>query len=291
MSMSRPHRPGSAALQRRRLGRELRTLRRAAGLTQSEVGTGLWRSTATVSRVERGCVGVTPRDVRDMLRLYGAEDQRPDLVELAVEARKRDAFWQAYGDVPPELRTYVELEQSAVLIRQFESLAVPGLLQSRQYAAALSKAIFPNATAEHIERHVELRLARQALLMDEDAPRFEVVLDEGVLHRLVGGREVMLDQLSRLADAAERPNVALQVIPFSAGEHGGMTGPFTILTFGDPADRDEVYFEYSAGERMAGAPSVVRRHDLLFAGLRGAALPPEESAAFVRAEAARLQDP
>jgi hypothetical protein len=289
MSINRAHRPSSAALQRRRLGRELRVLRRDAGLTQTEVGKALWWSTPKVSRVERGCVGVTPRDVEDMLRLYGAGDQRPDLLELTLEARRRDAFWHAYADVPPEHRTYVELEQSAVVIRQHENLAIPGLLQSQPYAAALSKAIFPTATAQHIERHVDLRLARQALLLEDDPPRFEVVLDESVLHRLVGGREVMSDQLSRLADAAERPNVTLQVIPFEAGEHGGMVGPFTMLTFGDSADGDELYFEYSAGERMASAPSVVRRHALLFAGLQRAALPPEESVAVVKARAARLQ--
>jgi transcriptional regulator with XRE-family HTH domain len=279
-------RPGSAALQRRRLGNALRSLRRDAGLTQTEVGTALWLSPATVSRVERGCVGVTPRDVEDMLRLYGVEHRRPDLLELALEARKRDAFWQAYGDVPPEHRIYVELEQSAALIRQYECLAVPGLLQSRDYASALSKAIFPNATAEHIERHVKLRLARQALLMDDPAPRFEVVLDESVLHRLVGGREIMGDQLSRLTDAAKRPNVTLQVIPFHAGEHGGMAGSFTMLSFRDPTDRDEIYFEYSAGERMASAPEVVRRHAMLFADLQRAALPPEESVALIRARGA-----
>jgi Domain of unknown function (DUF5753)/Helix-turn-helix domain len=137
-------------------------------LSQTEVGEELYRSSATVSRVERGRVGVTPRDVRDMLRLYGVEDQRQELVHLALEARKRDSFWQAYGDVPPEHRTYVELEQSAVSIRQDECLAVPGLLQSRDYATALSKAIFPNATARHVAQHVELGLSRQALLVDDD---------------------------------------------------------------------------------------------------------------------------
>lgn len=105
---------------------------------------------------------------------------------------------------------------------------------------------------------------------------------------MIGRRQVLLDQLLRLADAAERPNVTLQVIPFSAGEHGGMAGPFTMLTFAGSADRDEIYFEYSAGERMTSAPPVVRRHALLFAGLQRAALPPEESVALVRARAAQL---
>jgi transcriptional regulator with XRE-family HTH domain len=289
MSRTRACRPRGAVLQRRRLGRELRDLRQGTGLTQTEAGTVLWRSAATVSRIERGCVGATPRDVREMLRLYGAEQLRPDLVELAQEAHKRDAFWQPYGDVPPEHRIYVELEQSATWIWQYEYLAVPGLLQTRDYATALSHAIFPGATAEHVERHVELRLARQALLEEDDAPRFEVVLDESVLHRLVGGRELMLDQLSRLAHAAELPNVTLQVIPFSAGEHGGMAGPFTMLSFEDPADRDEIYFEYSAGERTTSAPPLVRRHAQLFDGLQRAALPPEESVALIRALVTRLR--
>jgi transcriptional regulator with XRE-family HTH domain len=214
MSTNGAYRPRSAALQRRRLGRELRSLRRAAGLSQTEVGAELYRSSATVSRVERGRVGVTPRDVRDMLRLYGVEDQRQELVHLALEARKRDSFWQAYGDVPPEHRTYVELEQSAVSIRQYECLAVPGLLQSRDYATALSKAIFPNATARHVAQHVELRLSRQALLVDDDPPRFEAVLDEGVL-RVLGGRA---DGERPLGGPAPRP--ALRRL----AAHGASTG-------------------------------------------------------------------
>jgi DNA-binding XRE family transcriptional regulator len=289
MSTSGAHRRGSATLQRRRLGRELRTLRREAGLTQTQAGKELWWSGATVSRIERGCVGTTPRDVRDMLRIYGVEDQRPELLELAVEARKRDAFWQPYGEVPPEHRTYVELEQAAVRIRQYEFLAVPGLLQTRAYAAALSKAVFPVATAWDLERLVALRLTRQALLVAGDPPRFDAVLDESVLHRLVGGREVMVNQLSRLAEVAELPNVTLRVIPFHAGEHGGMAGPFTMLSFEDPSDQEELYFEYSAGERMTSAPAEVRRHTVLFAGLQRAALPPQASVALIRALAARLR--
>lgn len=110
-----------------------------------------------------------------------------------------------------------------------------------------------------------------------------------MLHRLVGGRKVMADQLSRLADAAELPNVALLVIPFDTGAHGGMAGSFTMLGFRDPTDRDEIYFEYSAGERMASALLEVRRHAQLFAGLRHAALPPGASVARIRALAARLR--
>lgn len=89
-------------------------------------------------------------------------------------------------------------------------------------------------------------------------------------------------QLSRLADAAEMPNVSLQVIPFEAGEHGGMAGPFTILTFRNPADLDEIYTEYSAGETMTNAPTQVQRHKLLFEHVQGAALACNESVALIR---------
>jgi Domain of unknown function (DUF5753) len=135
-----------------------------------------------------------------------------------------------------------------------------------------------------------VRLSRQSLLLDDDnPPRFEAVIDEGVLHRLVGGREIMLTQLAHLANAAELPGVSLQVIAFEAGEHGGMAGAFAILSFGDPVDRDELYFEYSAGERLTSAPGEVGRHVQLFAALRHAALPAGKTAAFIRALAARIR--
>ena len=275
-------RTNSSMLQRRRLGMELRRLRTAAGLTLGQVGEELYRSSSTISRVERGRVGVTPRDVRDMLRLYGVETQQQEaLLQLALGVGRRDPFWQAHGDVPPEQRTYVGLEKSAALIRQYECLAIPGLLQLRQYAAALSRVIFPHATVQHIERHVGLRMTRQALLLDDDPPGFEAVLDEAVLRRPVGGPDVMRAQLNRLAVATEMPNVTLQVIPFEAGEHGGMAGPFTILSFRDSVDLDEIYLEYSAGETMTNTSTQVQRHKLLFDQLKRAALSPEVSAAFI----------
>lgn len=156
-------------LQRRRLGMELRRLRKAAGLTLNQVAEELYWSSSTVSRVERGRVGVTPRDVRDMLLLYGVDGQRQDtLLQLALGTRQRDPFWQAHGDVPADYRTYVGLEKSAALIREYECLAIPGLLQLKEYALAVSRAVFPSATTQHIERHVELRMARQALLTEND---------------------------------------------------------------------------------------------------------------------------
>jgi transcriptional regulator with XRE-family HTH domain len=131
MSMRVAHRQSGTALQRRRLGRELRGLRREAGLSLVEVGKVLYRSPATISRIERGQVGVTPRDVREMLRHYGVEDQRPDLVRLAEESHRRDAFSQAYGDMPPVFRTYLELERSAVSIGSTRAKRFPGCCRRR----------------------------------------------------------------------------------------------------------------------------------------------------------------
>jgi hypothetical protein len=125
-------------------------------------------------------------------------------------------------------------------------------------------------------------------LREDDSPRLEAVLDEAVLHRLVGGREVMRDQLCRLVAAAELANVTLQVISFGAGAHSGMAGSFTMLSFPDPSDPDEIYLEYSIGESMTGAPAQVQRHERLFARLQRVALSPEETVSRIRALAALL---
>ena len=282
----------SSPLQRRKLGLELRRLRKAAGLTLGEVASELYRSSSTVSRMERARVSITPRDVRDMLQLYGVEShQQVALLELALEAHRKDPFWQAHGDLPPDFRTYVSLEKVAGIVMQHECLAIPGLLQLRPYALAFSRALFPNATAEQIERHVEFRMARQTLLLEDDPPLFEAVLDEAALRRLVGGRRVMRDQPYHLADVTEIPNIILQVIPFDAGEHGGMAGPFTILTFRDSSDLDETYIEYSAAEIMINTPTQLQRHRSVFERLQSTALSPRDSAAFFRDRAMKLQDP
>ncbi|TNC29003.1 helix-turn-helix domain-containing protein [Amycolatopsis alkalitolerans] len=270
-------------IRRRRLASELRRLREAADLTIDEVGEKLECSASKVSRIETGHVGVTPRDARDMLELYGLTgDEREALVQLAREARK-PGWWHAYKEV--FTGTFVGLEADASSLRAFQALLVPGLLQTETYARAVIRAMRPDSDETEIERRVAARTARQRLLSDPNPPEYWAVIDEAVLHRVVGGPEVMVQQANRLLELGQLPHVTIQVVPFTAGAHPGMEGPFLILGFPEQADQDVVYVDSTSGGFFLELPPDVRRYSLMFDHLRAAALKPDDSLGLV-AEAA-----
>jgi transcriptional regulator with XRE-family HTH domain len=279
-------RGNSPTVRRRRLASELRRLREAAGLTIDEVGDKLECSASKISRIETGHVGVTPRDVRDMLELYPIDaDQREALVQLAREARKK-GWWHAYNEV--FTGSFVGLESDASSLHAHQALLVPGLLQTEDYTRAVHKAIRPDQPDEEIERRVLARLARQNLLADPQPPEYWAIIDEAVLHRVVGGPEIMRAQLNRLIEAAELPHVTLQVVPFGAGAHAGMEGPFLILGFPEQADPDVVYVENTTTGSYLEEPSDVYRYTLMFDHLRASALNTSETLRMVREAADRL---
>ncbi|PXY33052.1 transcriptional regulator [Prauserella sp. PE36] len=262
-------------VRRRRLASELRRLREAADLTIDEVGEKLECSASKVSRIETGHVGVTPRDARDMLELYGVRgDEQEALVQLAREARKR-GWWHAYNEV--FTGTFVGLEADASSLRAFQALLVPGLLQTRRYAHAVIRAMRPDAEDTEIGRRVAARMERQQLLRDPHPPEYWAVIDEAVLHREVGGTEVMAEQLARLLEVAQLPHVTIQVVPFNAGAHPGMEGPFLILGFPEQADHDVVYVDSTSTGLYLELEADVRRYALMFDHLRAAALKPDDS--------------
>ncbi|MEU6644799.1 helix-turn-helix transcriptional regulator [Saccharomonospora sp. NPDC046836] len=279
--MTRGHGP---TVRRRRLASELRRLREAAELTIDEVSEKLECSASKISRIETGHVGVTPRDARDMLELYGVRgDEQDALVQLAREARKR-GWWHAYNEV--FTGTFVGLEADASSLRAFQALLVPGLLQTRHYAHAVIRAMRPDASDTELDRRVEARMERQQLLRDPHPPEYWAVIDEAVLHRAVGGAGVMADQLAHLVRIAQLRHVTIQVVPFGAGAHPGMEGPFLILGFPEQADSDVVYVDSTMSGLYLEVESDVRRYALMFDHLRAAALPPEDSLRVI-AEAAR----
>jgi transcriptional regulator with XRE-family HTH domain len=279
-------RGNSPTVRRRRLASELRRLREAAGLTIDEVGDKLECSASKISRIETGHVGVTPRDVRDMLELYPIDaDQREALVQLAREARKK-GWWHAYNEV--FTGSFVGLESDASSLHAHQALLVPGLLQTEDYTRAVHKAIRPDQPDEEIERRVLARLARQKLLEDPQPPEYWAIIDEAVLHRVVGGPDIMRVQLNRLIDAAELPHVTLQVVPFGAGAHAGMEGPFLILGFPEQADPDVVYVENTTTGSYLEEPSDVYRYTLMFDHLRASALNTSETLRMVKEAADRL---
>jgi transcriptional regulator with XRE-family HTH domain len=280
----------SPTVRRRRLAAELRVLREAAHLTCEEVAEHLECSASKISRVETGRVSVSPRDVRDMLTLYGVDPQQLDsLVQLARESRQK-GWWHAYSDtIQPRFATYVGLEDAATEIRTYEVNLVPGLLQTEDYARAVINAGNLTGTQEEVERRVALRMARQPMVLSgPNPPQLWAVLDEGVLHRTVGGRGLMRLQLEHLLEMAERPNVAVQVIPFTAGAHPGMGKPFVILAFPERADPDVVYLEDFTSALYLEDVDEIDRYNVLFNHLRATALSFEESAALITSVAKEL---
>ncbi|TCP47927.1 helix-turn-helix protein [Tamaricihabitans halophyticus] len=262
-------------VRRRRLASELRRLREAADLTIDEVGERLECSSSKISRIETGHVGVTPRDARDLLTLYGLTgDNVEALVQLAREARKK-GWWHAYNEV--FTGAFVGLEADAASLRTFQALLVPGLLQAERYTRAVIKAIRPDSSEESIERRVSARVERQRLLTDPNPPEYWAVIDEAVLHRHVGGPEVMREQFDRLIEVAQLPHVTLQMLPFAAGAHAGMEGPFLILGFPEQTDPDVVYVENTTSGVYLEQYEDVHRYTLMFDHLRAAALKPDDT--------------
>ena len=267
---------GGPTVRRRRLGTELRRLREDAGLTIDRVAKVLECSDSKVSRIENGQVGASPRDVRDMLELYGVDAaQRDALIQFARDARQK-GWWHAYGDVPG-VPAHVGLEDTAKALRMYAALLVPGLLQTPGYARAILRRLQPGLDDEQLDRWVELRIARQSLLAREERPTLWTILDEAVLRRPVGGPEVMREQLLRLAEAAALPKMTLQVLPFTAGEHAGMDGGFTILGFSTSADSDVVHLDNTTGDLYLENPGEIEQYNQVFSQLRAAALGPDDS--------------
>jgi transcriptional regulator with XRE-family HTH domain len=282
---------------RRQLGRYLHDLRVKTGLTARAAARELERSEPTLWRIENGHTATRSLDVEQMCRLYGATaDMTKALMALAKETRAR-GWWQAYGDVVPEwLDLYIGLEAAATRIDWYESELVPGLFQTGDYARALIREHAPDMSDGEIDRRVELRLARQAILRRPvDPPLLRVAFGEPVLRCPVGGARVMAGQLDRLAEASELPNVSLRVVPVAAGLHAGMlSGPFEILRFpvngnGDESEPPTVYTGIYTGALYLDKPHEVNRYDQAFGKIWKTALDDAAARALLRESAEELR--
>jgi transcriptional regulator with XRE-family HTH domain len=264
----------SPTVRRRRLATELHRIRQATKMTIEQVAEALEWSSGKVSKIENARVSVMPRDVRRLLDIYGITEgeERELLLTLARESRER-GWWQQYGETVPDwFATYVGLEAEASAISAYQAEIVPGLLQTRRYTAALHRAAMMNATEYEIDQHVAIRMERQARLEQPDAPQFWVVLNEAVVCRMVGDREIMYEQLLRLAEVADAPNITLQILPFSAGAHASMDSAFSIVSFDPPGDGQIVYFEHPTCSLYVEKPGEVARYRLVYEHLRAASL-------------------
>lgn len=282
------------AVRRRKLGAELRALRTGAGLTSGEAARLVGWHQSKVSRIETGASGVKPADVRLLLDAYGVRDSqlRELLLVLAGsdEGGGRHHWWHAYrGVLPPTYRDFISLESQASAMRTLETSVVPGLLQTPEYARAVTRAAMGGladegaAADERLDALVAVRLARQDVLRGDPPLELSAVLDEAVLRREIGGPEVMARQLRRLMEAARLPQVRLQVLPFAAGEHIGITGPFVIFSFSRTSDLDVVVLDHLTSSLYLERKEDLRAYTEAFNALRIHALSPEESLDYIAA--------
>lgn len=278
--------PGSGTVRNRRLAAELRRLRERAGLTGDEVADRLGWSASKVSRIENARQAPRLTDVRSLLDLYQIDGTyRDQLLQLARDA-VRKGWWEAYSDALPEpYASYIGLEIEAEEIRQWETQVVPGLLQTEAYALAVeewshSVEVIPPS---RVDARVETRLARQRVLTRDVPLRLWIVLDESTLLRRYGDARVMREQLERLCEAAELPNLTLQVLPLD-GPHPIATGSFTLLQFpqvGGIKFHDVTYIEHLNGCSYLEEETETYRHRLSFERLSAEALGPVESVELI----------
>lgn len=267
--------PALPTVRRRILGAELRQLREGLGLTTSETAERIGWHQSKVSRVESGRSGIRAHEVEAVLDAYEVTclEARASLKALAAEGRQR-MWWTPYSDVLTQRYTsYITLEADATSMRTFRDTLIPGLLQTPGYARAVIGALQPDLSPESVDALVSVRLARQNAVLRRSNPlNLWVVLDEASLRRVIGGAPAMAQQLRRLLAASEEPHLTLQVLPFAAGAHAGLTGPFVILQFPVRSDLDVVYTESHTSSIQLERASDLMTYSRLFDHICAAAL-------------------
>ncbi|MDS1271483.1 helix-turn-helix transcriptional regulator [Lipingzhangella sp. LS1_29] len=276
----------SPTLRRRRLSRRMRELREASGLTAKQVAADAKRrsgkprgwSDSKVIRLEKGeWKRLRTDDVHILLDIYGVTDtaEREACAALALESNQQ-GWWASFDDVLGSGQ-FVGLEAEALRIRTYESAAIPGLLQTEDYARAMirSGGLVEDDT---LQRRVEVRMLRQQILTRRDAPTYWAIIDEAALRRVTAE---LADQLEHLLDVGSRANVGIQVLPFSCGPHTAMTGQFVIMDF-PPPDPPAVYLEAMTEELYLEKPPQIQRYQHIYDYVQAMALSVDESRDYIR---------
>jgi transcriptional regulator with XRE-family HTH domain len=269
-------------VQRRRLRSELRNARDAVGLRQADVAQAMDWSLSKLMRIERGEVSVSTNDLRALLSHYGVKDKGKvnGLLELARSARGT-SFYDQYADLlKPGFKEYLAYEASASVIRQYEPVVIPGLLQTEEYARGLFEGV-GRATPEAADKGWTVLQHRQDLVDRESPPEMRYVLDEAALRRHVGRGHAMRRQLERIKELAAEPHVSIQVMPFHRGAHPGMAGSFILLEFADPNLADLVHLESIDSITIRDDTELIGRYLDRFAELERLALSEDESVDFL----------
>ncbi|MFJ2175552.1 helix-turn-helix domain-containing protein [Streptomyces sp. NPDC087851] len=285
---------GTSVVRRWQLAASLKALREGADLTQEaaierlEPLPGRW-SRSKLSRIENREHNIKPREVEQLLDVYGVTDTRlrDGLVALAASSSER-GWWISFVDaLPRDIQPLLSIEDSLVELWSFQPQLVNGLLQTAEYARAVMLAAAPGeCSPEELERKVAARMIRQHVLQRQPAPKAHFIYDEAVLDHVIGDEEVMRGQLRKLLSVAESPNISIQVLRRDVGGSPGLEGPFSILTL--PAPMPDIgYTEGPAGMFYIEDREHVRAWTLRFGILTELALSRAESRDLI-AEAAKL---
>ncbi len=274
-------------IRQKRLGAELRKLREAAGMSGEDAAEALECGQAKISRIETGTNGIRPFELRGLLKAYGVTDRAlvESLVDLAREGR-RQGWWNHYVSAFPGIADLAHLESKAVSVQVWQTVLVPGLLQTPGYMRALFRGGRHGYDDAGTERCVAARTTRQAVLDKPDAPELTAVVYEAALRCGVGGPEVMRGQLGHLVGLVESERARIQVLPFDAGVHGGLDGPFTVYGL-LASGMDVVMTDSLAAAAYLDREEDVRRYRALFGSLRSLALEPGPSLAMIKKLAVR----
>ena len=281
--MPEPASPTSPTVRRRRLAAELRRLRERAEMTGDQVAKRLKWSASKLSRIENAHTAPRAVEIRELLALYEVEGSyADDLLALAKEAAGK-GWWETFSStLPPEYAALIGMEAEARSALSWEPLIVPGLLQTSDYAREVTNGylerIDPVPPSE-TRRRVEARLARQRVLTRDNPLRLSIVLDQSVLHRRFGDRDVMSSQIKRLLELSERASISLRILPLD-GRHPIGTGAFVLLQFGEVHDvtyQDVVYIENLTGGRYVEEEDEVFRYKRAFDRLSDLALDEQKS--------------
>ncbi|MFE4977111.1 helix-turn-helix domain-containing protein [Kitasatospora sp. NPDC056651] len=263
----------------RRLGSELRRLRESASKTTDDAAGALKCSRAKISRIETAAVGIRRLDLGILLDLYGVTEPRDrDALETLARESKKRGWWHDYGDtIPPAHADFLGLEGDARYIRTWQPLVVPGLLQTEDYARALLQANPAAVRPERTDQLVKMRMERKGILTKSDPARFWAIIWEPALRCPVGGVDVRQAQLSYLRDAAQLPNVTLQVVPLELGATAGACGAFVMYGFSDSPAPGAVFVETLTNGYYLEREAELDGYGLTFEYLRSSALNPSES--------------
>ncbi|MQY16242.1 hypothetical protein SRB5_64400 [Streptomyces sp. RB5] len=280
--------PAPKSVYRRQLSAQLKRLHDESGKTLAEVGQLIEVNQGSLSRIMNGDRGTTPVLAKAILDCYGLTDPalREDILDLVrADQAQRKKWWRKYSAVinTTQYGGYLELEQSATSLSSYEPQLIPGLLQTPEYARQVIAAMRVDLRIGEIEALVEVRMNRQDILSSEGAspPKLWAVVDEAAFRRVQSQPAVLRRQLEHLLEAESSPNVTLQFLPFEAGLHPALSGPFMLMTFADP-NPDVVWVENLTNSVYFEGSNDVAHYSVVFDHLRATAFGPPETRTRIR---------